>query len=44
MYEEVGDKKEARIHVLARLPQVTKIDGEMVKPTDVEASKLISTE
>ena len=38
MYDECADKNEARLRVLARLPQVTKIDGELVKPSEVEAS------
>jgi len=44
MYDEVGDKEAPRVHVLARLPQVTKIDGEMVKPSDIEAAKAIISE
>jgi hypothetical protein len=40
MYDEAADKYEARLRVLARLPQVTKIDGELVKPSEVEASRL----
>ncbi len=39
MYEEAADRQEARLRVLARLPQVTKIDGELVKPSEIEASK-----
>jgi hypothetical protein len=38
MYDEAADKVEARLRVLSRLPQVTKIDGQLVKPSDVEAS------
>lgn len=39
MYEEAADREEARLRVLARLPQVVKIDGELVKPSEIEASK-----
>jgi hypothetical protein len=38
MYDEATDKVEARLRVLARLPQVTKIDGQLVKPSEIEAS------
>lgn len=38
MYDEAADKVEARLRVLARLPQVTKIDGQLVKPSEIEAS------
>jgi len=39
MYDDCTDKNEARLKVLARLPHVSKIDGELVKPSEVEASK-----
>lgn len=39
MYDEVSDCNEARIHVLSYLPQVTKIDGHFVKPSDLEAAQ-----
>jgi len=39
MYEEAADKHEAKLRILARLPQLTKIDGELVKPSEVEASR-----
>ncbi len=39
MYEEASDKEEARLRVLACLPQVTKIDGELVKPSEVEGAR-----
>ena len=39
MYDDCADKKEARLRVLAQIPHVTKIDGELVKPSEVEASK-----
>ena len=42
MYEEAADREEARLRVLARLPQVTKIDGQLVKPSDVEAARKFS--
>jgi hypothetical protein len=38
MYDDAADKVEARLRVLARLPQVTKIDGQLVKPSEIEAS------
>mmetsp|Transcript_38820 Transcript_38820/g.57027 ORF Transcript_38820/g.57027 Transcript_38820/m.57027 type:complete len:196 (+) Transcript_38820:269-856(+) len=36
MYDDVAGKKEARIEILKHLPKLTKIDGEMVKPSEVE--------
>jgi len=36
IYDESGSKEAARIEVLKRLPQVQKIDGDMVKPTERE--------
>lgn len=39
MYDEVSDNDEARIHVLSYLPQVTKIDGRIVKPSELEAAQ-----
>ncbi len=39
MYDGCADRNEARLRVLARLPQVTKIDGELVKPSEVDAAK-----
>ena len=44
MYEELPDRAEARIRVIAHLPQVTKVDGELVKPSDIEAAKGIELE
>lgn len=38
MYDELGDKSEARIQILQRIPQVTKIDGVLVKPTEIAAA------
>ena len=35
-------KEQARIEVLKRLPQVAKIDGDMVKPTERELATGIS--
>lgn len=40
MYEEAADRDEAKLRVLARLPQVTKIDGVLVKPSDIEAASV----
>lgn len=39
MYDEAADKDEARLRVLARLPQLMKIDGHLVKPSDIDAMK-----
>jgi len=44
MYDEVSDKQEARLRILGRLPQVTKIDGDLVKPFEVEAAKEFAQE
>lgn len=44
MYEDLTDRSEARIRVIARLPQVTKVDGELVKPSDIEAAKALEFE
>lgn len=41
MYEDLTDRAEARIRVLAYLPQVTKVDGELVKPSEIEAAKAL---
>lgn len=38
MYDEVPGKREARIEILKHLPQVTKIDGEMVKPFERDSA------
>ena len=37
IYDEMT-KEQARIEVLKRLPQVAKIDGDMVKPAEREAA------
>lgn len=37
MYENLT-KAEARIEVLKRLPQISKIDGELVKPGERDAA------
>lgn len=37
IYEEMT-KEQARIEVLRHIPQVAKIDGDMVKPTEREAA------
>ena len=42
MYDEASDREEARLRVLARLPQVIKIDGQLVKPSEVEAARRFS--
>lgn len=38
MYDEVDNP---RLHVLKRLKQVTKIDGDLVKPAEIEAAKAL---
>ena len=38
MYGEVDDP---RLHVIKRLPQVKKVDGELVKPAEMEAAKAL---
>jgi len=42
MYDALADKGEARLRVLKHLPNVTKIDGEMVKPSEIEAAKALA--
>ena len=44
MYSEVSGKEEARIEILRRLPNLKKIDGEFVKPAEVEAAQQNATE
>lgn len=39
MYAEVASKEEARIQVLRHLPNLLKIDGEFVKPSELEAAQ-----
>ena len=39
MYAEVATKEEARIEILRRLPNLKKIDGEFVKPAEIEAAQ-----
>lgn len=39
MYAEVASKEEARIEVLRQLPNLKKIDGEFVKPSELEAAQ-----
>ena len=41
MYSEVASKEEARIEILRRLPNLKKIDGEFVKPSEIEAAQQI---
>jgi dynein light chain 1 len=36
MYAEVSSKEKARIEILRRLPNLKKIDGEFVKPSEIE--------
>lgn len=38
MYAEVSTKEEARIEILRHLPNLKKIDGEFVKPSEIEAA------
>lgn len=38
MYAEVSTKEEARIEFLRHLPNLKKIDGEFVKPSEIEAA------
>lgn len=38
MYSEVATKEEARIEILRRLPNLKKIDGGFVKPSEIEAA------
>lgn len=44
MYTEAGSKEKARIEILRRLPNLVKIDGEFVKPTDKEEAQTPPTE
>ncbi|KAL7537128.1 hypothetical protein ACHAXR_007606 [Thalassiosira sp. AJA248-18] len=39
MYSEVSSKEEARIEILRHLPNLKKIDGEFVKPSEIEAAQ-----
>jgi len=39
MYAEVATKEGARIEILKRLPNLKKIDGEFVKPIEIEAAR-----
>ena len=39
IYAEKETKEERRIEVLKHLPNLKKIDGEMVKPTEREAAQ-----
>jgi hypothetical protein len=39
MYAEAGSKEKARIEILRRLPNLVKIDGEFVKPTEKEEAQ-----
>lgn len=44
MYSEVSSKEEARIEILRHLPDLKKIDGEFVKPAEVEAAQQSAAE
>lgn len=37
-YNEVSTKEEARIEILRHLPNLKKIDGEFVRPSEIEAA------
>ena len=39
MYDEVSSRRDARIEILKYLPNVSKIDGEMVKPSERDEAK-----
>lgn len=39
MYSEVASKEEARIEILRRLPNLKKIDGKFVKPSEIELAQ-----
>lgn len=43
MYDEVP-KEQIRIEVLKRLPQITKIDGDLVKPAERELATGVKIE
>jgi dynein light chain 1 len=43
MYDEVSSRRDARIEILKYLPNVSKIDGEMVKPAEREEAAQKST-
>lgn len=38
-YNEVSTKEEVRIEILRHLPNLKKIDGEFVKPSEIEAAQ-----
>jgi hypothetical protein len=44
MYAEVSSKEKARIEILRRLPNLKKIDGEFVMPSEIEAAQQAPTE
>ena len=44
MYSEVSSKEEARIEILRHLPNLKKIDGEFVKPSELEAAQMPPSE
>ena len=43
-YSEVSTKEEARLEIIRRLPNVKKVDGEFVRPSEVEAAQQIPAE
>ena len=43
-YSEVSTKEEARLEIIRRLPNVKKIDGEFVRPWEVESAQQIPAE
>mmetsp|Transcript_6628 Transcript_6628/g.14423 ORF Transcript_6628/g.14423 Transcript_6628/m.14423 type:complete len:194 (-) Transcript_6628:217-798(-) len=43
-YAEVSSKEEARIEILRHLPNLKKIDGEFVKPSEIEAAHQSTSE
>ena len=44
MYSEVSSREEARIEILRHLPNLKKIDGEFVKPSELEAAQKVVEE
>ncbi|KAL7452287.1 hypothetical protein ACHAWC_004016, partial [Mediolabrus comicus] len=44
MYSEVASKEEARIEILRHLPNLKKIDGEFVKPSELETAQMPPSE
>ena len=44
MYSGVASNEEARIEILRHLPNLKKIDGEFVKPSELEAAQMPPSE